>query len=354
MNIKHMISVFIAAILCITIAPFETAYANDGIAAKIPDSITDTGLNNKKTSTAGMENPFNKQDDMEVPYDGRRWVQPVEWNMPTINPRNYEGGLMIFFDQITLEHGKANGKVQRVYCSIHGATEPVSIMKFHIFYDTRLTVKKNGDGEVINPGKVTGDFNTGSAMVEEGQLVFYAYSDDTAVSNGSIFTIDFIVPQNAEPGEVYPIGMAYVDDGIVADTFINSEQDYAGKLQMTYAFSKGIYNGYIKMSGEKKTTTTTTTTSTTTTTTLPVMPARKLGDENGDGSIDAIDASRILAIYAEASIEGGDLPTEEDYEVCDVDRNGSIDAVDASKVLAYYAYTGGGGTGTFEDFLKKK
>lgn len=58
-------------------------------------------------------------------------------------------------------------------------------------------------------------------------------------------------------------------------------------------------------------------------------------------------------MYAKFATEGGGSPTEQDYEVCDVDRSGSIDAVDASKVLAYYAYMGGGGTGTFEEFLNK-
>ena len=57
-------------------------------------------------------------------------------------------------------------------------------------------------------------------------------------------------------------------------------------------------------------------------------------------------------MYANFSTNGGE-PTEE-YKVCDVDRNGSIDAVDASKVLAYYAFTGSGGTASFEEYLKKK
>ena len=89
-------------------------------------------------------------------------------------------------------------------------------------------------------------------MVKEGQLVFYATSStDKLLSAGCIFTVDFIVPENAEPGDLYPFGLAYVNDGIATDTFINSAKDDAGKLQMTYVFTKGIYNGYIRMNGEK-------------------------------------------------------------------------------------------------------
>ncbi len=159
---------------------------------------------------------------------------------------------MLFFDKIGLEPENARGNVQRIYFSITGATEPVSHIKFHIFYDTRLTVKENSNGDVITTGKGLKEFTTGSSMIEEGQLVFYVYSKDTMLNASCLFTIDFIIPENAEPGEVYPIGIAYVDDDIAYDTFINSENDDAGKLQMTYVFTKGIYNGYIKMLGEKK------------------------------------------------------------------------------------------------------
>ena len=215
---------------------------------------SDLTLHHVSAAYEGSENPCNRQDDTEVQYDGKRWVQPADWNCPTVNPRDYEGGIMIFSDKIGLEPETASGKVQRFYVSVHGATEPVSMMKFHIFYDTRLKVKPNSDGDVMNAGKAVRDFDTGSAMVREGELVFYAYSKtDIELINGSLFTIDFIIPENADRGEVYPVGFSYVDDGVVSDTFINAAKDDAGKLQMTYVFSKGIYNGYIKMMGDKRT-----------------------------------------------------------------------------------------------------
>ena len=181
------------------------------------------------TSDTISDNPFDKQDDMEVPYDRTRWVQPKDWNTPKIDPRDYDGGIMLYFDKIGLDPEYAKGKVQRVYFSITGATEPVSYIKFHVFYDTRLTVKENSAGKFITPGKGLNGFTTGSAKIEDGQLAFYAYAEDTLLDHSCLFTIDFIVPENAEQGEVYPIGLAYTDDGIVADTFINSHKDEAGK-----------------------------------------------------------------------------------------------------------------------------
>ena len=201
----------------------------------------------------GSENPCNRQDDMEVPYDRTAWIQPESWNSPKYDPRDYEGWIMIFADKIGLDLKDAPGKVQRIYISLVGPTEPVSMMKFHFFYDTRLKIKNNSKDEVVTPGKAVTDFTTGSALVKDGEIVFYAYSDkDVIIDRGSLFTIDFIVPENADRGEVYPIGFSYVDDGVVGDTFMNSANDTAGKLQMAFVFTKGMYNGYIKIHGDKR------------------------------------------------------------------------------------------------------
>ena len=191
-------------------------------------------------------NPFNKQDNKEVKYDPSPWKQSKNW----IDPKGYNGGIMLYTDKIGLQPEYAMGKVQRVYISVANEDVPVNMMKFHIFYDTRLTVKKNSKGEAVAPGKGISEnpFTSGSAIVKEGELAFYAYSDkDISLDKRCIFTIDFIVPENAKSGDLYPIGLAYVDDGIAADCFINLKKDDAGRKQMAYLFQKGIYNGYIKI-----------------------------------------------------------------------------------------------------------
>ena len=215
-------------------------------------STRSTTTTTKKTTTTtaakpyGPSNPFNKQDNKEVPYDPSPWKQSKNWT----DPKGYNGGIMVYMDKIGLQPEYAKGKVQRVYISVANEDVPVSMMKFHIFYDTRLTVKKNSKGEVVAPGKGISEnpFTSGSAIVKEGELAFYAYSNkDISLDKRCIFTIDFIVPENAKSGDLYPIGLAYVDDGIAADCFINQKKDDAGRKQMAYLFQKGIYNGYIKI-----------------------------------------------------------------------------------------------------------
>ena len=296
-----------------------------------------TVLSSEPASAAepvSSDNPYNKQDDEEVLYDGSSWVQPKEWNTPKIDPRDYEGGIMLFFDKIGLEPEYAKGKVQRVYFSVVGVEEPVNMMRFHFFYDTRLKVRENPKGEVVTAGTSVEGFTTGSVMVEEGQLEFYAYSEERSVQKGSIFTVDFVVPEDADSGEVYPFGIVYVVDDVGKDLFIDRAQSGAGRLQMTYVFTKGLHSGWIKIAGEKR------------------KPALMLGDPNGDGKVDANDASFVLVEYAKVSTGGESALTPEETAAADVNNDGKFDAKDASAILAYYSYLSTGGTDSFETFLK--
>lgn len=85
-------------------------------------------------------------------------------------------------------------------------------------------------------------------------------------------------------------------------------------------------------------------------------PEYSFGDVNGDGVIDAVDASEVLAYYARVSTdqEGGFGRNQQ--AAADVDMNGFIDSVDASDILAYYAYasTAEGKVVSIEEYMKKK
>ena len=85
-------------------------------------------------------------------------------------------------------------------------------------------------------------------------------------------------------------------------------------------------------------------------TALSVDIAYSLGDVNGDGHVDASDASSIL-IYAAGYGASGFSEYLDDAQKCraDVDGDGEISAVDASLVLCYAAETG---LGTFSGTLK--
>lgn len=64
---------------------------------------------------------------------------------------------------------------------------------------------------------------------------------------------------------------------------------------------------------------------------------RDLGDVNLDGTIDSIDASLVLSIYANLASSQSYKVAENTKKLADVDMNGNIDAYDATYILQYYA-----------------
>jgi|GEM_PF-5897533 len=63
------------------------------------------------------------------------------------------------------------------------------------------------------------------------------------------------------------------------------------------------------------------------------------GDANGDGIVDAVDASLVMAHYASLSI-GGDAVIPADTLRCvDMNGDGAVDAVDASVIIGIYSDT---------------
>ena len=94
-----------------------------------------------------------------------------------------------------------------------------------------------------------------------------------------------------------------------------------------------------------------TTTSATTTITQP--ETYESGDVDGNGIVDAVDASSVLAYYARISTNQDEGYTESQKKAADVNKDGQVNAVDASNILAYYAYasTAEGKVKTLAEFL---
>ncbi len=77
-----------------------------------------------------------------------------------------------------------------------------------------------------------------------------------------------------------------------------------------------------------------------------------IGDVNKDGMITAVDASRILYLYAEINA-GNVQPTAEDMYICDVNRDSKINSTDASICLVFYAELNAGYKENFVTYLTK-
>lgn len=363
----------------------------------------------------------------------------------------------ILIDWDTLDtdgDGKAESNlVQDIECSVSGAQNLWEVCGIHIVNDDRLSLVKN---EITNnllwqSGDAVSSNAISLAICKENTVFFTSsavatgmkFNDGTTKfggSDGVIMTYSVTIPDNVQPGDVYPITFKYVstpaeteDSRATTDLFTNREYWYkavnenAEIDEMTeYAINNWV-NGYIKI-GEKRATTTaksttttvktTTTTSKSTTTTVktttttakpttttiktttttakpttttvkttstteklttttakPTATTTKLtttlntttqppvtttkatdvnrGDIDDNGTIDAIDASVALTIYALRSTNGDvSMYSEKQLQAADTDKNGTVDAIDASYILSYYAYISTGGKKNFDDFMK--
>ncbi len=82
-------------------------------------------------------------------------------------------------------------------------------------------------------------------------------------------------------------------------------------------------------------------------------PAAKTGDVNGDGLINAVDASKILVFFAQLQ-DGVTEATENDFAACDVNGDGVINAVDATLVLVYSTLLAEDPSLKLEDFVASR
>ncbi|MDE5583184.1 MAG: bacterial Ig-like domain-containing protein [Ruminococcus sp.] len=79
----------------------------------------------------------------------------------------------------------------------------------------------------------------------------------------------------------------------------------------------------------------------------------KLGDVNEDGRVDSVDASAVLAEYANLSTGGTGTFDEKQKKSADINGDGKTDSVDASGILAYYAFASTVGGKSFEEWLSE-
>ena len=183
-------------------------------------------------------------------------------------------------------------------------------------------------------------------------------------SDGVIMTYSVTIPDNVQPGDVYPITFKYVstpaeteDSRATTDLFTNREYWYkavnenAEIDEMTeYAINNWV-NGYIKI-GEKRATTTVTTTITTakpttttiktttttakptTTTVKTTSTTEKLTTTTAKPTATTTKLTTTLNTTTQPPVT---TTKATDVNRGDIDDNGTIDAIDASVALTIYA-----------------
>ncbi len=218
--------------------------------------------------------------------------------------------------ELSLEEAKAN-PIQNIKLSVKNAEKKYCATGIHICWDSRLSL--NGDEQVIEPDKAVKD--CGASVIKETHGIFVAtWSPEDKGKDGVMWSFPLIIPSDCKSGDIYPIQIQYINTENAKDIFTNSRQDEQGQLMNAWTFTKGIVQGYIKITDDE------------------VKHEYSLGDVNNDSQINAVDASSVLAYYAMLSTnKEGDYNASQ-KQAADVNNDGQINAVDASCILSYYAY----------------
>ncbi|MBP5433159.1 dockerin type I domain-containing protein [Ruminococcus sp.] len=280
-------------------------------------------------------------------YAGRAAGEPYKLEKG-LDPENSKIKPILSLSQIELPLNKAKEEPeQNIELTVVGAEGKYASTGIHVKFDDRLEILDDeGDYATRGPAlKRIGMIETSADWLDENNVPHGVFVMTGASSNkgrdGVMWTFQVRLPEDVHEGDVYPIEIYYQKGENTSDLFTNIVQDKEGRLMEAWVFTHGIEQGYIKITKEEPTTVP-----------EPVIKLKK-GDPNGDGIIDAVDASYMMANYAKIST-GSYEPNIDEIITCDVNDDGMMDAVDASVVLAYYAYVSSGGKDEFEDFIESK
>ncbi len=283
--------------------------------------------------------------------------------------------------------------IREINICVEGANYKYCSTGMHIHFDKRLDIDITPIGtpavEVGDALKYcTVDTPTIDLTAEEygmkGVFVQSAANNNFG-EDGVIWTISLILPDDVQPGDVYPVDIIYKSNPAAKDLFTNVDNDTTGKLMQAYAFTYGIYNrkrnynfsadaddlaecsaladidksydGYIAIADKQETTapiesTTTTTRRTTTTTTTTRTTATT---RTTTATTTASTESSLIIIPSEVNMGIGDtnklavagvqnisdvMWTSGDTHVATVDKNGNVTARNAGNAMIYAVYKG--------------
>ncbi len=190
-------------------------------------------------------------ENVEIPYNYIGYKETYQVYAP-----NVIEGLEpeLSFDKLSVSADKAQGKTYKINLNVSGMDKLYNDLAVHIYYDTRLKV-----GEIGSPeGGASSEMDLYESTVNPGEIYLRAdgwWSDRNPHNNsgrdGAFAEISFTLPDDAEPGDLYPIGISYMYKAPSMDYI--RDVDYpsgTGNYLKYCVFSGGIENGYIKVTSD--------------------------------------------------------------------------------------------------------
>lgn len=222
----------------------------------------------------------------------------------------------------------------KVTVSVMGAEGHYCNTGIYLYYDERLTIDKTKQPV---PGEAISKLSHAYAYGDTDDFVFLTTAGvDDYGKDGVMWTIYFKLPEDVKQGDEYHFRIGNSKYGKLPPTFIDYEESENGRKMQENIFSAEIPDGRIVIVENPS---------------IEIPEDYTLGDVNGDGLINSVDASAVLTEYAYSMTESGGKFNELQKKAGDVNKDDILNSVDASLILEYYAYVSADGKLTFEEYL---
>lgn len=152
---------------------------------------------------------------------------------------------------LSMEEVKEYDNKTEISVKVKGADMKYASTGLHICYDNRLTIAENKYGYPdIEKGNAIkylnmalSDENPSSSEYGMKEIFLATSGNNCYGMNGTMWTINFILPDDVQEGDIFPIDIVYKENSETADMFSNVTNNRDGQLMSAYTFTKGIFNG---------------------------------------------------------------------------------------------------------------
>ena len=140
------------------------------------------------------------------------------------------------------------GKTITCTLDVSGANLKYASTGLHVFFDSRYELVLNEKGKAATKGAAIEDIMPAAPKEDptapEGFKGFFVATagEEDAGLDGTMWTFQLKVPEDAQKGDVFPIDIMYKSNKNAEDLFVNVEVNQEGNLMQAYTFTKGIYN----------------------------------------------------------------------------------------------------------------
>ncbi len=154
---------------------------------------------------------------------------------------------------LTAEEAKGNEYIE-IPVIVSGAQYKYASTGLHIYYDSRLETVKNTLGfpdvekgsAIERLSLAPPEEDPSAAEMGMKGLFLVTAGDKTTGADGTMWTLKFVLPDDAESGDVFPIDIVYRENKKTSSMFSNVTNNSDGKLMSAYVFTRGICNGVTK------------------------------------------------------------------------------------------------------------